>query len=68
MVNRLPGEDLKKSVFSNYPFMLIWTLKICNKDISKHVKYIYVGVSRFCLLIENDKKINWLSKNIFFNH
>ena len=37
MMSRLPGENLKKVILfvSNYLPMQIWTLKICNHDISK---------------------------------
>ena len=39
-MSRLIGEKLKKKVtifFSNYLPLQIWTLKICNHDISKTV-------------------------------
>ena len=36
MMSRLIGESLKKNhFFSNYLPLKIWTLKICNHDISK---------------------------------
>ena len=38
MMSRSIGENLKKVVFfSNYLSLQIWTLKICNHDISKSI-------------------------------
>ena len=40
MMSRLPGENLKKKIyiyFFNYLPLQVWTLKICNHDISKSV-------------------------------
>ena len=55
MMSRLIGENLKKSYyifFSNYLPLQIWTLKICNYDISKTIiaKSFKLGQ-----LIEDDK-------------
>ena len=38
-MSRIPGDNLKKSFyfFSNYLPLQIWTLKICNHDISKTI-------------------------------
>ena len=39
-MNRLSGEKLKKKLVlfvSNYLPLQIWTLKICNQDISKSI-------------------------------
>ena len=54
--DRLIGENLKKSylLFSNYLPLQIWTLKICNHDISKTIT---ARSFKLCQLIE-DKKIN----------
>ena len=38
--------------FSNYPPLLIWTLKICNHDISKRIT---VRSFKFGQLIEDDE-------------
>ena len=58
MMSRSIGENLKKNIlfFSNYLPLQIWTLKICNHDISK-----IIAARRFNLgqLIEDDEKINW---------
>ena len=38
MMSRLSGENEKKLLFfSNYRPLQIWTLKICNHDISKTI-------------------------------
>ena len=49
---------LKKVIlfFSNYFPLQIWTLKICNHDISKTIK---ARSFKLGLLIEDDEKINW---------
>ena len=44
------------SFFSNYLPLQIWTLKICNHDISKTIK---ARSFKLGLLIEDDEKINW---------
>ena len=59
MVSRLKiGKNLKKKVifFSNYHPLQIWTLKICNHDISKPVMARSFKLGQ---LIEDDEKINW---------
>ena len=58
MMSRSIGENLKKSyfIFSNYLLLQIWTLKICNHDISKTIK---ARSFKLGLLIEDDEKINW---------
>ena len=40
MMSRLPGANLKESYFICFVFFpsQIWTLKICNYDISKRIK------------------------------
>ena len=57
MISRSIDENLKKVIlfFSNYLPLQIWTLKICNHDISKTVT-----ASSFKLgqLIEDDEEIN----------
>ena len=61
---------IKKKVilfFSNYLSLHIWTLKICNHDISKTMKICNHDISKIItarsfklgLLIEEDEKINW---------
>ena len=50
---------IKKKVilfFSNYLPLQIWTLKICNHDISKTIT---AWSFKLGLLIEDDEKINW---------
>ena len=42
--------------FSNYLPLQIWTLKICNHDISKTITAMNFKLSQ---LIENDEEINW---------
>ena len=59
MMSRSIGENLKKKLFfffSNYLPLQIWTLKICNHDISKTIK---ARSFKLGLLIEDDEKINW---------
>ena len=56
-MSRSIGENLEKSyfIFSNYLPLQIWTLKICNHDISKTIT-----ASSFKLgqLIEDDEEVN----------
>ena len=50
---------IKKEVivfFTNYLPLQIWTLKICNHDISK---IITARSFKLYQLIEDDKEINW---------
>ena len=51
------GENLKKVIFffSNYLPLQIWTLKICNHDISKTT---IARSFKLGQLIEDDEKIN----------
>ena len=42
--------------FSNYLPLQIWTLKICNHDISKTITSRSFKLGK---LIEDDEKINW---------
>ena len=55
MMRKLIGENKKKSycIFSNYLPLQIWTLKICNHDISKTIisKSFKLGQ-----LIEDDER------------
>ena len=44
------------SFFSNYLPLQIWTLKICNHDISKTITARSFQLGQ---LIEDDEKINW---------
>ena len=58
MISRSIGESLKKKLFlffSNYLPLQIWTMKICNNDISKTIT-----ASSFKLgqLIEEDEEIH----------
>ena len=58
-MSRSIGKNLKKKLFyffSNYLPLQIWTLKICNHDISKNITARSFKVSQ---LIEDDKEINW---------
>ena len=57
-MSRSIGENLKKSyfIFSNYLPLQIWTLKICNYDISKTIT---ARNFKLGLLIEDDEYINW---------
>ena len=73
MTSRLPGTNFKKKLFyffSNYLPLQIWTLRICNHDISKSIT---ARSFKLCQLIENDEYINQrkLKKkkvNIFFSN
>ena len=58
MMGRLIGESLKKVIlfFSNYLPLKIWTLKICNLDISK---IITARSFKLGQLIEDDEGTNW---------
>ena len=58
MMSRSIGENLKKIiiVFSYYRPLQIWTLKICNHDISKT---IIARSFKLGQLIEDDEKISW---------
>ena len=42
--------------FSNYLPLQIWTLKICNRDISKTIR---ARSFKLVQLIEDDEEINW---------
>ena len=58
MMSRLPGANVKKVIlfFSNDLPLQIWTLKICNHNISKTI----IGRSfKLGKLIEDDELINW---------
>ena len=57
MMNRSIRENLKKVilVFSNYLPLQIWTLKICNHDISKSSTARSFKLGQ---LIEDDEEIN----------
>ena len=66
MLKKIIGENLKKSyfIFFNYLPLQIWTLKICNHDISKTITD---RSSKLCQLIEDDEKINsWKFKKSYF--
>ena len=54
MMSRSIGENLKKVIlfFSNYLPLQIWTLKICNHDISKTIT---ARSFKLGLLIEGDE-------------
>ena len=58
MMSRSIGENLKKVIlfFLNYLPLQIWTLKICNHDISKT---IIARSFKLNQLIEDDEQINW---------
>ena len=57
MMSRLIGENLKKIViFSTYLPLQIWTLKICNHDISKSITARSFKLGQ---LIEDDEEITW---------
>ena len=58
MMSRLIGENLKKSyfIFLNNPPLQIWTLKICNHDISKTITARSFKLGK---LIEDDEEIHW---------
>ena len=52
MMSRLPGENLNKTVFFYKCPMQIWTLKICNQNITNTI----IGTSfKLGQLIEDDK-------------
>ena len=57
MISRSIGENLKKSyfIFSNFLPLQIWTLKICNHDISKTIT---ANSFKLGQLIEDDEEIN----------
>ena len=57
MMSRLPGANFKKVIlfFLNYLLLQIWTLKVCNHDISKSITARSFKLGQ---LIENDEKIN----------
>ena len=55
-MSRSIGENLKKSRKTNYLPLQIWTLKICNHDISKTIT---ARSFKLGLLIEDDEEINW---------
>ena len=53
MISRYNGENLRKSIFfSNYLPLQIWTLKICNHDISETITASSFKLSQ---LIEDDE-------------
>ena len=62
MMSRSIGENLKNIkekvilFFSNYLPLQIWTLKICNHDISKTITAMSFKLGQ---LIENEEEINW---------
>ena len=58
MMSRSIGENLKKNiiVFSYYRPLQIWTLKICNHDISKTIIATSFKLGQ---LIEDDEQISW---------
>ena len=47
MMSRSIGENLKKVIlfFSNYLSLQIWTLKICNHDISKTIHNVFFALA-----------------------
>ena len=51
MMSRSIGENLKKDTFFNYLPLQIWTLKICNHDISKTITASF----KLGQLIEDDE-------------
>ena len=57
-MNRSIGENLKNVIifFWNHLPLQIWTLKICNHDISKTVTARSFKLGQ---LIEDDEEINW---------
>ena len=57
MMSRSIGENLGKVIlfFSNYLPLQIWTLKICNYDISKTITARSFKLGQ---LIEDDEEIN----------
>ena len=59
MMSRLPGANLKKKLFyffSNYLPLQIWTLKICNHDISKTITARSFKLGQLRSIGENLKK------------
>ena len=60
MMRKLIGENKKKSyfIFFNYMYLplQIWTLKICNHDISQTIPARSFKLGQ---KIEDDEKINW---------
>ena len=59
MMRKLIGEKFEKKLFYfflNYLPLKIWTLKICNHDISKTIT---ARSFKFGQLIEDDEWINW---------
>ena len=59
MMSRLIGENYLKKLFyffSNYLPLHIWTLKICNHDISKTITARSFKLGQ---LIEDDEETNW---------
>ena len=56
MMSRLPGENLKENylIFSNYLPLQIWTLTICNQDISKIIIARSFSLGQ---LIEDDEQM-----------
>ena len=56
-MSRLIGENLKKYIlfFSNNLPLQIWTVKICNHDISKTITATSFKLGQ---LIEDDEEIN----------
>ena len=69
MMSILIGENLRKSfcICSNYLPLQIWTLKICNHDISKSITTRSFKLSQ---LIEDDEQITWCKikiKLLFFS-
>ena len=58
MISRSIGEISKKVIlfFSNYLPLQIWTLKICNHDISKTITARSFKLDQ---LIEDDEQIHW---------
>ena len=59
MMSRSIGENLKKKLFYfflNYLPLQIWTLKICNHDITKTISARSFNLDQ---LIEDDEEINW---------
>ena len=57
-MNRSIGKNLKKVIifFSSYLPLKIWTLKMCNLEISKTITARSFNLGQ---LIEDDKKIKW---------
>ena len=57
-MSRSIGGNLKKVIlfFSNYLPLQIWTLKICNHNVSKTITARSFKLGQ---LIEDDEQINW---------